>query len=178
MNTSRTLVPTPGSHIYCFKYFIFLAITCAGTPVKVLIISSKIDEISTEGVSLDLLLRDEIVSCNALSHCGSLLAGVIIVPRESFRYQLRGYDSKGNSFTETKEARLEFKVAICAKLIATPTSTTTTPTVSPTPGFVDCPCLNGGKCVTFTQFSCTCIVCRCQEGYSGSQCQESKFITI
>ena len=117
------------------------------------------------------------MSSNALSHCGGLLAGVIIVPSKPFRYQLnRGYDSKGNGFTETKEARLEPEIEICAK--PTPTSTTTTPTACPTPGFVDCPCLNGGRCITFTQFGRTRVVCRCQEGYSGSQCQESKFITI
>ena len=77
---------------------------------------------------------------------------------------------------KAREVRLEPEVEVCAK--PTPTSTTTIPTASPTPGFVDCPCLNGGRCVTFTQFGRTRVVCRCQEGYSGSQCQESKFITI
>ena len=174
VNTSRTLLPTPGDHIYCFKILILLVIICAGTPVKVIISSSKIDEISTEGVFLDLVMRDGVVSCNAMSHCGSLLSGVIIVPSEPFRYQLRGFDSKGNSFTETEEVRLEPEVETCDE----PTPTSTSPTASPTPGFVDCPCLNGGRCVTFEQFGRTRIVCRCQEGYSGSQCQDSKFITM
>ena len=144
-----------------------------------LISSSRINEISTGEIYLDLLLHDEIVSCNAMTHCGNLLAGVIIVPSVPFRYQLRGYDSKGNSFTETRETRLNPKAETCD--LPTPTSatsTTTAPTASPTPGFVDCPCLNGGRCVTFVRFGRTRIICSCPEGYSGSQCQTSKFIIM
>ena len=111
-------------------------------------------------------MRDGVVSCNAMSYCGSLLSGVIIVPSEPFRYQLRGFDSKGNSFTKTKKVRLEPELEMCDK--PTPTSNTTTPTTSPIPGFVDCPCLNGGRCIPFTQFGHTRIVCSCQKGYSGS----------
>ena len=150
-----------------------------GTPVKVIISSSRIKEISTtEGIYLDLLLHDDIVSSNAMIHCGNLLSGVIIVPSAPFRYQLRGYDSKGNSFTETREIRLNPKAEMCdlpTPTLTTPTTTTSTPIASPTPGFVECPCLNGGRCVTFVRFGRTRIICSCLEGYSGSQCQTSKF---
>ena len=113
-----------------------------------------------------------------MSHCGNLLAGVIIVPSESFRYQLRGYDSKGNAFTETREIKLKPAAKMCTPTPTTAITTTPTVTASPTPGFVDCPCLNGGRCVTFVRFGRTRIVCSCPEGYSGSQCQTSKFFSI
>ena len=112
-----------------------------------------------------------------MSHCGNLLAGVIIVPSEPFRYQLRGYDSKGNSFTETREIILKPAAEMCTPPIPT-TAIPTIPTASPPPGFVHCPCLNGGRCVTFKRFGCTRLVCSCLEGYSGSQCQTSKFINV
>ena len=67
----------------------------AGISVKVLISSSKINEISTEGVYLDLLMHDGIVSSNPIIHCGELFSGVIVVLNAPFSYQLRGYDSKG-----------------------------------------------------------------------------------
>ena len=142
-----------------------------GTPVKVLISSSRISEISTEGIFLDLLLHEEIVSRNALSHCGNLLAGVIIVPSEPFHYQLRVYDSKGNSLTETREIILKPAAEMCTPPIPT-TAIPTTPTASPPSGF---PCLNDGRCVTFVRFGRTLIVCSCPEGYSGSQCQTSNY---
>ena len=63
-----------------------------GTPIKVIISSSKINEISTSKINeistteeiykemyLYLLLHDDIVSSNAMIHCGNLLSGVIIV---------------------------------------------------------------------------------------------------
>ena len=131
-----------------------------GTPVSVLISSSKINEISTEGVYLDLLMHDGIVSSNPIIHCGELFSGVIVVPNAPFSYQLRGYDFKGNGFVETREIKLNPKTQLCDL---------------PTPGFVNCPCLNGGRCVTFVRFGRTRIICSCLKGYSGSQCQTSKF---
>ena len=78
-----------------------------GTPVNITKSLSRINEISTtEEIYLDLILYDDIVSFNAMIHCGNLLFGVIVVPSAPFRYQLRGYDSKGNNFTETRETRL------------------------------------------------------------------------
>ena len=179
VNTSRTLLPTPGMLSSCF-YNIPLCCYhfCTGTPVKVLISSSRINEISTEGLYLNLLLNDGTVSSNALMHCGSLLSGIIVVPNVPFRYQLKGFDSKGNGFEETRDTELTPKTETCKLPTPTPAITTTTPTTCPTPGFVECPCLNGGRCVTFTRFGRTHIVCSCPEGYSGSQCQISKFIII
>ena len=149
-----------------------------------LISSSKINEISTERIYLNLLLRDGVVSSTALMHCGSLLSGVIVVPNEPFRYQLEGFDSEGNGFEVTRETILTPETELCESptptpaIITTTATVTATPTASPTPGFVECPCLNGGRCVEFTRFGRTRIVCSCPEGYSGSQCQTSKFIVI
>ena len=126
-----------------------------------LISSSKI---STEGIYLNLLLKDGVVSSNALTHCGSLLSGVIVVPNEPFRYQLKGFDSEGNDFEETREVKLSPETESC-------------PTTSPTSGFVECPCLNGGRCISFTRFDRTHIACGCPEGYSGSHCQIGKLIS-
>ena len=69
-----------------FTTFLHAVIILVGTPVHVLISSSKINEISTEGIYLNLLLKDGVVSSNALMHCGSLLSGVIVVSNEPFRY--------------------------------------------------------------------------------------------
>ena len=106
VNTSRTSLPIPGMLSSCFTTFIYSIIILIGTPVNVLISSSKINEISTEGIHLNLLLHDGIVSSNALIHCGTLLSGVIVVPNEPFRYQLKGFDSEGNGFEETREIKL------------------------------------------------------------------------
>ena len=105
-------------------------------------------------------MRDGVVSSNALIHCGSQ-SGVIVVPNEPFRYQLKGFDSEGNDFEETREVKL-----------------TPCPTTSPTPGFVECPCFNGGRCIAFTQFNHTHIACNCLERYSGSHCQKDHNHTI
>ena len=48
---------------------------------------------------------------------------------------------------------------------------TSSPTVPPTP---DCPCLNGGRCVTVTRFGRKRVFCRCSKGFTGSLCQFSK----
>ena len=146
-----------------------------GTPVNVLISSSKINEISTEGVYLDLLMHDGIVSSNPIIHCGKLFTGVIVVPNAPFSYQLRGYDSKGNGFVETREIKLNPETQLCDLPTPSSATITTTPMASPTPGFVDCPCLNGGRCVSFTRFGRTRIICSCLKGYSGSKCETSKF---
>ena len=144
-----------------------------GTSVKVLVSSSKIYEISTKGIFLDLLSHDGIISRNAMSHCGSLLTGMITVPCEPFRYQLRGSDSRGNNFTETREIKLRPATEMC-----TPTSATATTTTPTTPGIIDCPCLNGGSCITYVRFGRTYTTCSCQKGYTGAKCEKSKFITI
>ena len=144
-----------------------------GIPVKVLVSSSKIYEISTKAIFLDLLSHDGIISRNAMSHCGSLLTGIITVPCEPFRYQLRGYDSKGNNFTEIKEIKLKPATEVCSS--TSTTATTTTPT---TPGIIDCPCLNGGRCITYVRYGQTLTTCRCPKGYTGAKCEKSKFIII
>ena len=58
-------------------------------------------------------MTNGIVATNALSHCGSLFAGVIIVPNAPFRYQLQGYDADGNTFTRTKDIFIEAKIEEC-----------------------------------------------------------------
>ena len=169
VNTSTTSLPIPGMLSSCFTTFLYSNIILIGTPVNVLISSSKINEISTEGIHLNLLLRDGIVSSNALIHCGTLLSGVIVVPNEPFRYQLKGFDSEGNAFEETREIKLTSETELCPTALPT--------TALPTPeGFVECPCLNGGRCVTFTRFGRNHIVCSCPVGYSGSRCQTSELI--
>ena len=85
---------------------------------------------------------------------------------------------KGNAFEETRETKLSPKTEKCKLPTPTPAIITTTPTACSTLSFVECPCVNGGRCVTFTRFSRTHIVCSCPEGYSGSQCQISKSIII
>ena len=111
-------------------------------------------------------------------HCGSLLSGVIVVPNVPFHYQLKGFDSKGNGFEETRVTKQTPITEFCDLPTPTPAIITLTPTACSTPGFVECPCCNDGRCVSFTRFCCTHIVCSCPEGYSGSQCQISKFTII
>ena len=182
VNVSKTSLPTPGIvtivQLVVLKNY-YTPITCVGTPVKVLISSSsyRINEISTEGIYLDLLLHDGIISF-PMVHCSSLLSGVIIVPSVPFRYQLRGYDSKGNGFVETKKTKLYPKAEICdlptptSSTVVTSSTTVTTPTASPIPPLV-CPCRNGGRCIRFGR---TQVQCVCQPGHAGSLCQISKFV--
>ena len=89
VNSSRTSLPTPGMLSSCLYIILSCCYNfCIGTSVKVLISSSRINEISTEGLYLNLLLKDGIISSNTLVHCGSLLSGVIVVPNVPFHYQL------------------------------------------------------------------------------------------
>ncbi|XP_065886855.1 uncharacterized protein [Dysidea avara] len=98
-----------------------------GTPVRLLISSSRIDDISTDEVFLNLVLADGAVSSNALTRCDGLLTGVIIVPNAPFRYQLEGYDTDGNRFTRTRDALIEAENVECE--VPTPDTTSTiTPT--------------------------------------------------
>ena len=70
-----------------------------GNTVGVLITSSKIANISAdEDVFLNLVLTDGRVFSNALTHCGSLLTGMITIPNVTFQFQLEGSDSQGNEF--------------------------------------------------------------------------------
>jgi len=141
--------------------------------VRILVSSSRIDDISANDIFLNLVLTNGIVSSNALTQCGGLLTGVIIIPNAPFRYQLEGYDSDGNSFSRTRDVLIEAKSEECK--IPTPPTTATTSSPSPSPTS-DCPCLNGGSCVTVVRFGCRRVFCRCADGYTGSICQHSKFI--
>ena len=77
---------------YEFKYVL-------GDTVGVLVTSSKIANISTdEDIFLNLVLTDGRVFSNALTHCGSLLTGMITIPNTTFQFQLEGSDSEGNEF--------------------------------------------------------------------------------
>lgn len=70
-----------------------------GNTVGVLITSSKIANISAdEDLFLNLVLTDGRVFSNALTHCGSLLTGMITIPNVTFQFQLEGSDSQGNEF--------------------------------------------------------------------------------
>ena len=61
--------------------------------------SSKIANISNEtDIFLNLVLTDGRVFSNALTHCGSLLTGMITIPDVFFQFQLEGFDSRGNEF--------------------------------------------------------------------------------
>ena len=61
--------------------------------------SSKISYISAEvDIFLNLVLTNGRVFSNVLTHCGSLLTGVITIPNVTFQFQLKGSDSEGNIF--------------------------------------------------------------------------------
>jgi len=67
-----------------------------------------------------------------MMRCRNLLSEVIIVPSEPFQYQLRGYDSDGNSFVKTKEFRLKPVVKVCTLPTPTPSTTFITTTITTT----------------------------------------------
>ena len=71
-------------------------------------------------------------------------------PKVSFYPVLEGYDHDGNEFSQRGSL-----------------------TRIPEP---DCPCLNGGGCVTIARFEHPQIVCHCAKGYTGSLCQYCKYI--
>ena len=111
--------------LYLFCDVIYIYISCVGTSVKIIIFSSRINEVSfTDKVILNLLSGDRMISSNAMMRCGNLLAGMIVIPNVPFRYQLTGYDTKGNYFSKTKDAELNspMKVTTCDLPIPFPTS--------------------------------------------------------
>lgn len=74
-------------------------IIISGNTIGVLVTSSRIDDISAEAnVYLNLVLIDGRVFSNVLTHCGSLLTGIITIPSISFQFQLEGSDSERNRF--------------------------------------------------------------------------------
>ena len=44
------------------------------------------------------MLTDGRVFSNVLTHCGSLLTGMITIPNVTFQFQLEGSDTLGNRF--------------------------------------------------------------------------------
>lgn len=61
--------------------------------------SSRIANISAKAnIFLNLVLTDGRALSNVLTHCGSLLTGMITIPSGSFEFQLEGSDSEGNRF--------------------------------------------------------------------------------
>ena len=74
-------------------------ICISGSTIGVLVTSSSIANISAEeDIFLNLVLSDGRVFSNVLIHCSSLLTGMITVPDVVFEFQLKGSDSKGNTF--------------------------------------------------------------------------------
>ena len=64
-----------------------------------LVTSSRINNISAdEDIFLNLVLTDGRVFSNALTHCGSLLTGMVVIPSVPFQFQLEGSDSEGVRF--------------------------------------------------------------------------------
>ena len=64
-----------------------------------LVTSSRISVISAEANTfLNLVLTDGRVFSNVLTHCGSLLTGMITIPNVTFQFQLEGSDTLGNRF--------------------------------------------------------------------------------
>lgn len=54
--------------------------------------------------------------------CGNLLAGMIVIPNVPFQYQLTGYDTSGNWFTQTKDTVLNSQIKPTACDSPIPTS--------------------------------------------------------
>ena len=64
-----------------------------------LVTSSRINSISADAdIFLNLVLSDGRAFSNALTHCGSLLTGMITIPNAAFQFQLEGSDSEGVRF--------------------------------------------------------------------------------
>ena len=106
---------------------------------------------SSQPVVLKLVSEDdEILSDTKLIFCSEFLTGKSTNPKLPFYPMLEGYDRDGNEFSQRGSL-----------------------TKIPEP---DCPCLNGGSCVTRIRFGRPRISCRCASGYTGSKCQDSKFI--
>lgn len=71
----------------------------SGNTIGVIVTSSKIADISAKAdIYLNLVLNNGIVYSNVLTHCGSLLTGMVTIPNVVFQYQLQGSDSEGNRF--------------------------------------------------------------------------------
>ena len=71
----------------------------SGNTIGVLVTSSRINDISNGAdIFLNLVLTNRRVFSNVLTHCGSLLTGIITIPNVSFQFQLEGSDSEGNRF--------------------------------------------------------------------------------
>ena len=105
---------------------------------------------SSRPVVLKLVSKDnEVLSTTQLILCTDFLTGESINPKVPFHPVLEGYDRDGNEFSQRGSL-----------------------TKIPAP---DCPCLNGGRCVTIVRFGRPRIVCRCAKGYTGSFCQHCKF---
>ena len=106
---------------------------------------------SSRPVVLKLVSEDNVVlSTTQLILCSDFLTGEGLNPKVPFYQVLEGYDRDGNEFSQQGPL-----------------------TRIPEP---DCPCLNGGSCVTIVRFGRPRIVCRCATGYTGSLCQHCKFI--
>ena len=88
-----------------------------GSTVGVYVTSSSIANISVEeDIFLNLVLSDGRAFSNVLTHCGSLLTGMITIPDVSFEFQLEASDSKGNTFqtnVDVKDMNLIGKLNLC-----------------------------------------------------------------
>ena len=103
INGSVTTVPLAGTFTYLYNYAYKIAYLCiihiSGNTIGVLVTSSRINDISNGAdIFLNLVLTDRRVFSNVLTHCGSLLTGIITIPNVSFQFQLEGSDSEGNRF--------------------------------------------------------------------------------
>jgi len=140
--------------VYQMFYCVFL-FNVTGTSGLVIVSTFQINKLllndSSRPVVLKLVSEDnEILSITKLIFCSKFLTGESKNPQVPFYPTLEGYDHDGNEFSQRGSL-----------------------TKIPEP---DCPCLNGGSCVTRILFGRKRISCRCASGYSGSKCQDSKFI--
>ena len=179
--------PTTYTQLNYIKY----CVTITGSAGIVVVSSSQMEKITVTDVRPVVLkfvstTDGQVFNATQLLPCSGFLIGEITIPNESFRYVLEGYDCEGNKFSQTSlttpftfpnPSPTSIVPTSTSRVVASPTSTSTvvitsSPTPSPTP---DCPCLNGGRCVTILRFGRKRTFCHCRSGYTGSLCHFSKY---